>query len=90
MEHLRQSEVCHHLFLQKMVHITIYDVKELHIKDREIRNKMGCYNIDAIMELRRIPWLDKIVRIKIKGFSRQFIHAWKDKSRPRGRLQYTI
>ena len=35
-EHLRQLEVCHHRFLQKMAHITIYDVQELYIKNQEL------------------------------------------------------
>ena len=89
-EHLRQLEVCHHRFLRKMAHITIYDVKELHIKNREIRNKMGCYNIDQIMELRTICRLDKITRIKIEQFQRQFIHAWTDQSRTNRRPQKTM
>ena len=50
-EHQQKLEVCHHRFLQKMAHITIYDVKDLHIKNIKVRKKTGCYNINQIMEL---------------------------------------
>ena len=35
-EHLQKFEVCHHRLLQKMIQITIYDVKEKNIKKSTI------------------------------------------------------
>ena len=88
-EHLQKLEVYHHRFLRKMTRITIYDVKELRIKNSEVRSKMGCYNIDQIMELRRIRWLDKIAKMDINRFPRRFLNAWTDNARLKGRPQKT-
>ena len=89
-EHLRKLEVCHHRFLRKMARITIYDVKELRIKRNEIRSQMGCYNIDQIMELRRMRWLDKLAKMETNRFPRKFLNVWTNNPRITGRPQKTI
>ena len=71
-EHLRKLEVCHHRFLRKMGHITIYDVKELRIKNNKIWSQIQCYNIDQNKELRRMQWLDNLQKWKPTDFYEDF------------------
>ena len=37
---------------------------------------MGCYNINQIMELRRMRWLDKFAKIERNRFPRKFLNPW--------------
>ena len=40
-EQKRKLEVCHHRSLRKMAGITIFDVKEKHITNKQVREKLG-------------------------------------------------
>jgi hypothetical protein len=37
----RKLEVCHHRFLRKMVGITIYNVKDIHISNEQVREELN-------------------------------------------------
>ena len=41
----RKLEVYHHRFLRKMVGITIYDIKDNHISNEQVREELTCYKI---------------------------------------------
>ena len=46
--------VCHHRFLCRMLNISIYDVKDQHITNNQVRGIMNkCYNLTQMLELRR-------------------------------------
>ena len=38
----RKLEVCHNKFLRKMVSITIYDIKDNHISNKQVREELTC------------------------------------------------
>jgi len=46
----RKLEVCHHRFLRKMVNITIYDVKDNHISNEQVREELTCYKFHQSLE----------------------------------------
>ena len=55
----RKLEVCHHRFLRKMIGITIYDVKDHHISNKQVREELNnCYTFHQSLELRRARWLE--------------------------------
>jgi len=60
-EELRQKqEVCHSRFLRKMVRITIYEVKDHHISNEQVREELkNCYTFHQSLKLRRVRWLEK-------------------------------
>ena len=73
-----------------MLNITIYDVKEQHISNREVRKRMGSYKMEQTMELRRARWLEKISHMGADRGPRKVIVAWTTNERPKGRPQQTI
>ena len=57
----RKLEVYHHRFLRKMVNITIYDVKDEHISNKQVREELNnCYTFHQSLELRRAKLLKKL------------------------------
>jgi len=89
-EDRRRIEVFHHRCLRRMLNITIYDVKEQHISNREVRKRMGSYKMEQTMELRRARWLEKISHMGADRGPRKVIVAWTTNERPKGRPQQTI
>jgi hypothetical protein len=75
-EDRRKLEVCHHRCLRRMLNITIYQVKEEKISNREVRKNLNnCYTISQMIELRRARWLEKISHINDKRALRKLIVA---------------
>ena len=86
----KKLEVCHHRCLRRMLNITIYDVKEQHITNDQVREKMNnCHNLMQMLELRRARWLEKIAHMDETKNTRKFLVAWTSKPRPPGRPQQT-
>ena len=50
----RKLEVCHNRFLRKMVGITIYDVKDNHVSNKQVREEPNnnCYTFHQSLQLR--------------------------------------
>ena len=46
-----------------MVNITIYDVKDNHISNEQVREELTCYRIHQSLELRRARWLEKLAHM---------------------------
>ena len=72
----RKLEVCHHRFLRKMVNITIYDVKDNHISNEQVREELTCYKIHQSLELRRARWLEKLARMNDNRGPRNALRSW--------------
>jgi hypothetical protein len=74
-----------------MLNITIYQVKEEKISNKEVRKKLNnCYTISQIIELRRARWLEKISHMNDNRAPRKLILAWIPNARPTGKPQQTI
>ena len=57
----RKLEVCHNRFLRKMVGITIYYVKDIHISNEQVREELNnCYTFHQSLKLQRARWLEKL------------------------------
>lgn len=89
-EDRRRLEVFHHRCLRSMLRISIYDVKEYHIRNSSIREELGCYSLHQQMELRRARWLEKVANMGPTRNPRKILVAWTPHSRPRGRPKKTI
>ena len=72
----RKLEVCHHRFLRKMVGITIYDVKDNHISNKQVREELTCYKIHQSLELRRARWLEKLAHMNDKRGPKNALRSW--------------
>jgi hypothetical protein len=89
----RKIEVCHHRFLRKMIGITIYDVKDHHISNFQVREELNnCYTFHQSLELRRARWLEKLALMSCKrGGPRNALLSWiYKKSRKQGGQQQHI
>ena len=90
-EDRRKLEVCHHRCLRRMLNITIYQVKEEKISNKEVRKRLNnCYTISQMIELRRARWLEKISHMNDSRAPRKLIVAWIPNARPTGKPQQTI
>ena len=69
----RKLEICHHIFLRKMVGITIYDVKDNHISNEQVREELTCYKIHQSLELQRARWLEKLAHMNDNQESKKCI-----------------
>ena len=56
----RKLEACHHRFLiRKMVGITIYDEKDNHISNKQVREDLNnCYQFHQSLEQQSARWLE--------------------------------
>ena len=72
----RKLEVCHHRFLRKMIGITIYDVRDLHISNRQVREELTCYTIHQSLELRRARWLEKLALMNDNRGPKNALRSW--------------
>jgi exonuclease III len=89
-EDRRRIEVFHHRSLRRMLNITIYQVMEQHISNKEVRERMKSYTMKQTMELRRARWLEKISHMGPDRGPRKILVAWTTNERPSGRPQQTI
>jgi len=46
-----------------MVGITIYDVKDNQISNKQVREELTCYKIHQSLELPRVRWLEKLAQM---------------------------
>ena len=72
----RKLEVCHHRFLRKMVGITIYDVKDNHISNEQVREELTCYKIHQSLELRKARWLEKLAHMNDNQGPKNALCSW--------------
>ena len=88
----RKLEVCHHRFLRKMIGITIYDVKDHHISNAQVREELNnCYTFHQSLELRRARWLEKLALMSCKRGPRNVLLSWiYKKARRQGGQQQHI
>ena len=88
----RKLEVCHHRFLRKMVGVTIYDVKDHHISNAQVREELNnCYTFHQSLELRRARWLEKLALMSCKRGPRNTLLSWiYKKARKQGGQQQHI
>jgi len=87
----RKLEVCHHRFLRKMIGITIYDVKDNHISNEQVREELTCYKIHQSLELRRARWLEKLAHMNDKRGPKNALRSWiYNESRKQGGQQQHI
>ena len=88
----RKLEVCHHRFLRKMIGITIYEVKDHHISNEQVREELNnCYTFHQSLELRRARWLEKLALMSCKRGPRNVLLSWiYKKARKQGLQQQHI
>ena len=68
-----------------MLNLSIYDVKDLHISNAQIREELGCNTLTQSMELRRARWLEKLANMPETRNPRKILVAWTPNPRPTGR-----
>ena len=83
-------EVCHHRFLRGILKISMFDVKEQHIKNTEIRERLNCNSLEQHMELRRARWLEKLALMSTTRNPRKAFVSWTPHPRPTGRPHQSI
>ena len=74
-----------------MVGITIYDVKDNHISNEQVREELTCYKIHQSLELRRARWLEKLARMNDNRGPKNALRSWIfNESRKQGGQQQHI
>ena len=74
-----------------MVGITIYDVKDNHISNKQVREELTCYKIHQSLELRRARWLEKLAHMNDKRGPKNALRSWiYNESRKQGGQQQHI
>ena len=74
-----------------MVSITIYDVKDNHISNKQFREELTCYKIHQSLELRRTKWLEKLALVNDNKGPKNLLHSWiYNKLRKQGGQQQHI
>ena len=75
-----------------MIGITIYDVKDHHISNFQVREELNnCYTFHQSLELRRARWLEKLALMSCKRGPRNTLLSWNYKeSRKQGGQQQRI
>ena len=88
----RKLEVCHHRFLRKMIGITIYDVKDNHISNEQVREELNnCYTFHQSLEMRRARWLEKLALMGCNRGPKNALRSWiYNKPRKQGGQQQHI
>ena len=60
-----------------MIGITIYDVKDHHISNEQVREELNnCYTFHQSLELRRAKWLEKIALMSCIRGPRNVLISW--------------
>jgi hypothetical protein len=68
-----------------MLNITIYDVMEQHISNKEVRKRLDSYKIEQTMQLRRARWLEKISHMRAnRGPRKILVPGMDDKQTAKG------
>ena len=88
----RKLEVCHHRSLRKMAGITIFDVKEKHIINKQVRERLeNCRSLYQLIEMSRTKWLQKLANMNHNRKPKKILKCWIFKKiRPVGRRQECI
>ena len=87
---INRLESTHHRFLRSMCHISIQQVQQDRITNKQVRQRLGCHTLQQRMELRRAWWLEKIVHMTEKRNPRKTLVTWTPYHRPVGRPQQTV
>jgi hypothetical protein len=73
----KKLEVFHNRCLRRILNLTMYQIKEHRIKNKEIRRRAAnSYKMEQMMELRRCRWLKSISNMEDKRTPRKIIAAW--------------
>ena len=68
-----------------MVGITIYDVKDNHISNKQVKEELTCYKFHQSLELRRARWLKKLALMNDNRGPKNSLPSWiYNKSRKQG------
>ena len=59
-----------------MVGITIYDVKDNHISNEQVREELICHKIHLSLELRRVRWLEKVAKMNDNRGPKNALRSW--------------
>ena len=88
-EQKRKLEVCHHRSLRKMTGMTIFDVKEKHITNKQVRERLGnCCSLHQFIEISRTKWLHQLANMNYNRKSKQVLKCRISKApRPVGKRQ---
>ena len=71
--------------------INVFQVKEQHIKNEQVRAKFhDIRTIEDMIHERQLRWLSKIARMPDTKPAKQLLNAWCNHPRPRGRPHQTI
>ena len=74
-----------------MVGITIYNIKDNHISNEQVRGEFTCYKIHQSLELQRARWLEKLVLMNDNRRPKNALCSWiYNKSRKQGGQQQHI
>jgi hypothetical protein len=87
----KKLEVFHNRCLRRILNLTMYQIKEHRIKNKEIRRRAAnSYKMEQMMELRRCRWLKSISNMEDKRTPRKIIAAWTQQPRLKGGQQQTV
>ena len=80
--------------LKKMAGITIFDVKEKHITNKQVGERLGnCRSLHQFIEISRTKWLQKLANMNHNRKPKRILKCWIFKTprpRPVGRRQECI
>ena len=60
-----------------MVGITIYNVKDIHISNEQVREELNnCYTFHQSLKLRRARWLEKLALMNCNRGQKHALRSW--------------
>ena len=87
---LRKLTVFHHGAIQRILGIKWSQVREQHIKNKEVRGLLcNIPNIDAFIHRRTATYIGKITRADASTYPKKFLAAWINDSKKPGAPQLT-
>jgi len=89
-EHCKALTSFYHGGLRCILHLTRYDVKDFHIHNEHVRNKMNVPDILDIVKRRQFNQLGKFSRLPAHRLPRQMLGAWVAHKRRPGRQFTTV
>ena len=73
----RKLEVCYYRFPRKMIGVTIYEVKDHHISNNQVREEVeNWYTFHQSLGLTRARWLEKLALMSCKRGPRNALLSW--------------
>ncbi len=89
-KNLNKLQSFHHGAIRHILHIKWHQVREKHVKNREVRAMFyNIPNVDAFINKRTARYVGKVARSKDVTLPKKFLAAWINKARKCGAPQLT-